>query len=214
MNISRLELPDDAVDPPSLPLPWRPSERLEITHRFFKDNLHLELVRNYIDAIQNRYVITDIGVPAVTAAIGYTSIGADVFYGRERTDRSDAEVQTEFERDVLGLEPLPTRYGLRHHESAAGFGGGTYPIRPFADLVCMSPESLNATLNNKHFARFGRVILRNQNLIVPVKSSKENPEIVYADRATELSEEGIALLDTALWIADTASKEIQKETPQ
>lgn len=174
------------------------------------DNLYVQGAREYIRDLQNKYIITDVGVHAVELAIGYTSIGANVFFGRERTNRHPYEVQSEFEQEILGLQPLENGDGLRFHESPAGFGGGTYPIEPFAELVGTNVETLGRILNDDKATKYGHVILHFSNYIVPVKKNRFDTALVSADRVTELSAEGEALVDTALWISDYASQPNQQ----
>jgi len=49
-------------------------------------------------------------------------------------------------------------------------------------------------------------LLRFSNYLVPVKIHDQDASVVHADMVTELSKEGEALVDTALWIADYSSK--------
>jgi len=201
--MNTLPIPEGSINHPSLPLPWRPSERSEITTTFFMDNAKtMPDVREYTKKLQDRYVITDIGVFAVEASVGYTSIGSKVFGRTERTERDPYEVQAEFEQDVLGLQPANSSDGLRFYVSRAGFSGGTYPIEPFADLVGSSVEDLRTILKDGQGTKFGHVILKSANFLVPVKIDRHNTSFVHADMVTELSDQGNALVDTALFIAD------------
>ena len=200
--------PEGLHNPPKLPLPWRPSERGEIRHRIIMDKENRsEGVLDYLREIESRYIITDIGVQAVEMAVGYVSVGAHVFYGEHQVDMPTEDMQRQFEQEVLGLEPLPNGGGLRHRELPSGFGGGIYPIEPFADLVGIDTQDLNDILRNEKLVRFGHVIMRNADYIVPVKKvSYDDISHVCADRATKLSEKGNALVDIALSIADYSTR--------
>ena len=107
---------------------------------------------------------------------------------------------------MLGLHPTTSANGLRYYEHPAGFANGTYPIEPFAELVGASVDQLQTTLADKEATRFGHVILKFSNYIVPVRSHYADASAVSADMVTELSQEGEALINTALTIADYSSK--------
>lgn len=205
--MKKLSPPEGILNHPILPLPWQPSQRLEITNNLFLDNPSRD-TREYIRDLQNRYPITGIGVFAVKQAIGYTSVGADVFFGRERTEKDQYEVQREFEQEILGLEPLDNSNGLRFSEHPSGFGGGTYPIEPFAELIGADVDTLQNILDDKQATRFGHIILHFSNFIVPIQKIPRDNRLVSADMVTELSKEGEALLQTALWISDYASRPV------
>lgn len=205
--LNQLTIPEGLINHPQLPLPWRPSERLEIADQFYTDNIdRIAETGDYIRTLQERYLITGIGVFAVEAAIGYSSIGADVFHGTEKSDRDPHEVQREFEQHILGLQSVDTANGLRFYESRAGFSGGTYPIEPFAALVGADVETFRDVLCDKSATKFGHVIIKSSNLLVPVKIHSSNVALVHANMVTELSKQGAALVDTALFIADYSSK--------
>lgn len=202
--MAKIQTPEGMHNPPKLPLPWRPSERAKINHDVFMDKENrCEDLRDYLQAIHSQYIITDIGVHAVEMAVGYMSIGAHVFYGEDRADMSAEDMQREFEQEVLGLDPLPYGNGLHFRVSRAGFSGGTYPIEPFADLVGIDTQEFSEILHDDKLVRFGHVILRSADYIVPVKkSSSGDKALVSANNATKLNETGNALVDIALNIAD------------
>lgn len=167
-----------------------------------KANRHIEK-RDFIQAARSQYVITDVGVQAVQMAVGFTSFGEEKFGKELYADMTADDVQREFEREVLGLEPLPNGDGLHYWESSAGFTGGTYPIKPFADFVGIDTQDLSDILHDEHAVRFGHVILRSGDFIVPVKHpSHGDTSLVSANRAIKLSEKGNALVDLALRVAD------------
>lgn len=166
-----------------------------------------ESLFEYVREIDSQYIITDIGVQAVEMAVGYTSVGAHVFYGEHNVDMTGEDMQREFEQEVLGLEPLPHGNGLRYLEHRTGFSGGTFPIEPFAELVGTDAQTLSEVLHDDKLTQFGHVILRSAEYIVPVKKdSSGDISLVSANHATKLSEKGNALVDTALYIADYSTK--------
>ena len=195
------------INPPEFPLPWRPSERAAIKRRLFSDNIDTASnIRETLRAVDSNYVITDFGVQAVQMAIGYTAVGAEVFHEHETTQRPVDDVQREFENTVLGLPPLPYGDGLRHSEHPAGFGGGTYPIDAFADLVNTDIDTFRALLNDETATKFGYVMVKSSHYLTPVKRHRNDMSLVHADRATQLSKQGEAMLDIALSIADYSSR--------
>ncbi len=206
--MAKIQSPEGMHNPPKLPLSWRPSERAKIKRDVFMDPANRALdVRGYLHEIDSQYVITDIGVQAIDMAVGYTSIGAHVFYGEHREDMDSETMQREFEQEVLGLDPLPYGDGLRHREHLAGFSGGEYPIEPFAELVGTDAQTLSEILHDNESTRFGYVILRSSGYIVPVKKHfYGDTSIVSADNATKLSQKGNALVDIALNIADYSTQ--------
>lgn len=192
---------------PTFPLPWRPSERSKMMTQFFMDNVEHDDVREYMRSIQDTYVITGLGVRAVSMGVGYFSVGANVFGNSYKTDRDPTDIQREFEAEILGLPPAPTSDGLYFHEHPAGFGDGKYPIEPFAELANTDADTLQRILDDRETTKhFGHVIIRASNLIVPVKNYPNQRGIVLADNVTELSEQGVALLETSLAICDYSTK--------
>lgn len=200
----KVNIPEVISNPPALPLPWRPSERAIIRRELLRnpDNTRsMELLSYSID-IDRQYIITDIGVQAVNMAVGYTSVGADVFYGKHLAKIGTDDMQREFEQDVLGLEPTPYGDGLRCYDSPAGGDYGIYPRESLAQLVGATSEHLHAVLHDKELMKYGHVILRSNDWLVPVNPNPANNETVQAGRASKLSDTGNALVDTALYISD------------
>jgi len=222
MTYSHLVPPNGTVNNPDLPLPWEPEKRLSIINKFYVDNLpdclpngsdrdtdeRLKSIQQYLRGIDNRYIITGVGVLAVQKTILNRFPGKeypDPLYNIHRTERHWQDVQKEFEREALGLEPSDSEDGLYYWASSAGFAGGVYPIEPFAELIDISTDSFRDVLYDKKATKFGGVMLRYANYLVPVMKGR-SIDHVRADQATELNPLGVALIENALSIAEGVVK--------
>ncbi len=185
------------------PIPWQPSQRADIKRKLLLDNKDNEAVINYIRSIDNTFIITGVGVQAVRMAISFTSPLAQNYGNTYFTNRAQSDIQRQFEQEKLGLKPANGNDGLHYWESNAGGASGKYPIESIASFANTDVTTFERVLNDEELTRFGSVIIKSYNTLVPVvKNYGNSSDFVHAGKAMELSDHGEALLDVTLGISD------------
>lgn len=181
---------------PELPLPWQPHKRIARLSTLSLDNWKmskksLDEIRAYL---RTRYIITGAGLLATDEVL---RTEPSVF----QTQQDPTILQRRFEHGILGLKPNDSSDGLRWWTSAAGGSGGTYPIRPIAELVGASPDRLREDLSSGIGTR-AMAFLHFDNFLLPVMKNPLDAATVHADHIVELNPVGEKVLEIALTVAE------------
>lgn len=205
--MSNVRNPELSSQPIDLPWSWEPQKRLRQKLDFIRDvqtGEHYDdeedrtPLQELCDEATHKYFIPQ----HAADMLGSTVLGLEMGEIGEhrqllvttRTEEDFADMIKRFEQELLGVEPASSNDGLHWWESAAGFGGGRYPIETVGKTIGISGEHLNHLL--QHTSQ-EYVVIRSGNFLFDVRPSNVDDQVSVTE-VYELTELGSAILEATL----------------